>query len=39
MKSFTVRLDEETYKKLVKLAKEENRSINSQIKQLIQKSK
>lgn len=39
MKVFSVRLDEETYKKLVKLAQEENRSINSQIKQLIQKSK
>ena len=39
MKVFSVRLDEETYKKLVELAKTENRSVNAQIKQLIQKVK
>ena len=39
MKTFTLRLDTKTYEKLLKLAEKENRSLNSQIKQLIQNSK
>jgi len=38
-KIFTIRLTDEVYEKLVKLAEKEDRSMNAQIIQLIKKAK